>query len=694
MALFDGGITPDDLLQGSIGNCWLVAALACLAEFPDAVRKMFHSEELIPSGEMVLQLFDKRCQPTTISVDEFIPCHEREWWDDEGTPLFARPHGNESWVLLVEKAFAKMLGSYRQLSGGNCCIAFRAFTGERDTFAWARSAGESARVDGEWKRVQLALGEDHFEFQPGSEERRDSDGLWPELRGYDRRSFLVACALSARHGAEHVRVDGLVEGHAYSLLRVVEFQGFRLVFLRNPWGNDKRWNGRWCDGDEAWERNPSVRARLRPNFLDDGAFWMAWGDFQASFDFIFVSACPMRLGAAADEHARHSEEASVPKVSQPARARRAPVRALAGRLPTVGAGTRVELLSGRMVEVVEWDEVAGLYTVRGVPVPYWTCAGCGEVNRRRREKCNVCSGPRSVELSTEVTRVPPEEVLLAPGTEVELRGLRHFPELNGRQGTVVAYDRVSGRYHVDLADGGGVRALPPPRLLVRRGPVREAEHGRWAPLAPWPSPVDEPLAPDEVRCDRQEELDALLRGLDEHLRLLEDVRLPRQSPLLRGQQLLPQGPLLGRPVPELRGSAPGLQLPLTLRFAARAAASAGLGPAGSYLLAILRFERALSEALRDEELSRPAAPGRASLFWLGGGGVAEPRAGGLGPPGRGRAAEAPAGGPASRAAGRAGAARQRGQRPPGAAGRWMCPDCGRVSCEDADLCEGCAPEGG
>jgi hypothetical protein len=42
---------------------------------------------------------------------------------------------------------------------------------------------------------------------------------------------------------------GIVKGHAYSLLDVIEIDGNRLVQLRNPWGNDAEWKGDWGDQD-------------------------------------------------------------------------------------------------------------------------------------------------------------------------------------------------------------------------------------------------------------------------------------------------------------------------------------------------------------------------------------------------------------------------------------------------------------
>ena len=72
-------------------------------------------------------LFEKEwCQ---VEVDEFLPC---TMTDGRPRPTFARPLGNELWVMLLEKALAKFCSSYGALNAGYPGWAFQVLTGKSD----------------------------------------------------------------------------------------------------------------------------------------------------------------------------------------------------------------------------------------------------------------------------------------------------------------------------------------------------------------------------------------------------------------------------------------------------------------------------------------------------------------------------------------------------------------------------------
>ena len=84
-------------------------------------------------------------------------------------------------------------------------------------------------------------------------------------------------------------MHGLFKGHAYSVIQFAETSdrtGF--VRVRNPWGNEAEWKGRYGDGTRDWDRNPLHKRELNPEFKDDGAFWMTWEDFRTIFTDIDV----------------------------------------------------------------------------------------------------------------------------------------------------------------------------------------------------------------------------------------------------------------------------------------------------------------------------------------------------------------------------------------------------------------------
>jgi len=65
----------------------------------------------------------KNGERQTIIIDDHIPC------DADGDPCFSKANGNELWVMLLEKAWAKIHGSYERIIGGQAHLTFRDMTG-------------------------------------------------------------------------------------------------------------------------------------------------------------------------------------------------------------------------------------------------------------------------------------------------------------------------------------------------------------------------------------------------------------------------------------------------------------------------------------------------------------------------------------------------------------------------------------
>ena len=71
------GVTPKDILQGSIGNCWFMSAISAIAEAPGRVENMFlnTSNAVEPKGIYGVNMFALGV-PHTIIVDDSIPMYE------------------------------------------------------------------------------------------------------------------------------------------------------------------------------------------------------------------------------------------------------------------------------------------------------------------------------------------------------------------------------------------------------------------------------------------------------------------------------------------------------------------------------------------------------------------------------------------------------------------------------------------
>lgn len=63
-----------DIEQGLLGNCWIVSALALIAERPDILERIFVTKEYNSFGVYQIRLCIDGLWRTVV-VDDFFPCH-------------------------------------------------------------------------------------------------------------------------------------------------------------------------------------------------------------------------------------------------------------------------------------------------------------------------------------------------------------------------------------------------------------------------------------------------------------------------------------------------------------------------------------------------------------------------------------------------------------------------------------------
>jgi calpain-15 len=59
----------------------------------------------------------------SIVIEDQFPC------SDLNSPFFSRAHGEELWVIIMEKAYAKMFGTYERIKGGKLAMVLPDLTG-------------------------------------------------------------------------------------------------------------------------------------------------------------------------------------------------------------------------------------------------------------------------------------------------------------------------------------------------------------------------------------------------------------------------------------------------------------------------------------------------------------------------------------------------------------------------------------
>ncbi|NWQ77968.1 CAN3 protein, partial [Columbina picui] len=203
---------------------------------------------------------------------------------------------NEFWSALLEKAYAKLHGSYEALKGGNTTEAMEDFTGGVTEFYEIRDAPKDI-----YKIMKHAIDrgslmassiDDHLGFSYGSAPRSDIGELIARMvknlenaqmthptvdyQGTDERPAwtIVPMQYETRMSC------GLVKGHAYSVTAVEEvrtvpflqLQGAVVYSTLEP-----------CTSEEWNFINEAEKIRLQHKIVEDGEFWISFEDFMRHF---------------------------------------------------------------------------------------------------------------------------------------------------------------------------------------------------------------------------------------------------------------------------------------------------------------------------------------------------------------------------------------------------------------------------
>ncbi|XP_052900002.1 calpain-A-like isoform X2 [Anopheles moucheti] len=270
---FVEGFSRFDVQQGELGDCWLLAACANLTQdqkmflrvvpednsFEDEYAGVFHFR------------FWQYGKWVDVVIDDRLPTYR-------GQLIYMRSsEHNEFWSALLEKAYAKLHGSYESLRGGTTCEAMEDFTG-----------GVAEMYD---------------------LKDQTPPNLYQIIEKGFRRNSMFGCSIEADpHVLEAETPEGLIRGHAYSITKIqlvdIETPGrsgkIPLIRLRNPWGNEAEWNGPWSDKSAEWRYIPDEQKQeLGLNFDHDGEFWMSYRDFTRYFDRMEI--CNLSPDSLADD---------------------------------------------------------------------------------------------------------------------------------------------------------------------------------------------------------------------------------------------------------------------------------------------------------------------------------------------------------------------------------------------------------
>jgi hypothetical protein len=224
--LYDDNMDIEDIRQGKLGICYFLSTLAQLTKYQKLLLQIFKTKK--SNNQCYYEIiFFINGEYKIVLIDDFIPVIK-----NSNEPYFSKPNNNEIWVILLEKAWAKVNGGYTNIINGWPSELLTCLTGFPSNFI----------IIDEYENCNI-------------------DDIYFNISNYCNNSDCLIYITSRNDSKKNNEIDiekkGLIKGHVYfiiSCFMITNNNGdkIKLFEIENPWGNND-WKGLYSKKDSSWD---------------------------------------------------------------------------------------------------------------------------------------------------------------------------------------------------------------------------------------------------------------------------------------------------------------------------------------------------------------------------------------------------------------------------------------------------------
>ena len=239
--IYENDIDCTYIEQGWLGTCYLLETISTLSNYGKLLYEIFPCKTLNENGIYEICIFHDGKWQKVLVDDYFIL--------KNGTFAFTKPVNNCLYSCLIEKAYAKIKGSFADINGGTLVEAFKALTGFE---AFHLSISE------------LQLHSNIYDF----------------LINKKKEGYIYSCSN---------------KGHAFSLIDIVKEKNNDIILqIRNPWSSlSENENKLFNEFLSEYPKYKGIREQKENN---KGIFFLNKKRFESYFKG-GISICPILLNS-------------------------------------------------------------------------------------------------------------------------------------------------------------------------------------------------------------------------------------------------------------------------------------------------------------------------------------------------------------------------------------------------------------